>query len=36
MFALSGCMMAAKAYWSGRKIYWDAKAKAILENPPLA
>src|SRR6266853_891596 len=28
------CMMAARAYWSGKKIYWDPKAEAILDHPP--
>ena len=27
------CMMATRAYWSGKKIYWDPKAEAILEQP---
>jgi predicted dehydrogenase len=26
------CMMAAQAYWSGKKIYWDAKAGAIADH----
>jgi hypothetical protein len=25
------CMMAARAYWSGKKIYWDPKGEAILD-----
>jgi predicted dehydrogenase len=29
------CIMAAQAYWSGRKIYWDPRAEAILDHPPL-
>jgi len=28
------CMMAARAYWSGRKIYWDSKAETILDHTP--
>jgi hypothetical protein len=28
--------MAARAYWSGKKIYWDPKAEAILDNPLVA
>ena len=28
------CMMAARAYWTGKKIYWDPKAEAIVDNPP--
>jgi len=29
------CIMAAQAYWSGRKIYWDPRTEAILDHPPL-
>jgi len=25
------CMMAAKAYWTGKKQYWDAKSETIVE-----
>jgi predicted dehydrogenase len=28
------CMMATKAYWTGKKQYWDAKAEEITEQPP--
>ncbi len=28
------CMMAARAYWSGKKVYWDPKAEAILDQAP--
>jgi predicted dehydrogenase len=28
------CMMATRAYWSGKKIYWDPKAEAIVEHAP--
>ena len=28
------CMMAERAYWSGKKIYWDPKAEAILDHSP--
>ncbi len=28
------CIMAAKSYWSGKKLYWDQKAETILEHPP--
>lgn len=28
------CMMATKAYWTGRKQYWDAKAEEITDQPP--
>jgi hypothetical protein len=27
-------MMAARAYESGKKIYWDAKAEAFLDHLP--
>lgn len=30
------CMMATRAYWSGKKIYWDQKAEAILDYAPAA
>ena len=30
------CMMAARAYWTGKKIYWDAKSETILDEPPKA
>jgi hypothetical protein len=31
-FACSvACMMAARAYWTGKRIYWDLKAEAILD-----
>lgn len=31
-FACSvACMMAARAYWAGKRIYWDLKAEAILD-----
>jgi predicted dehydrogenase len=28
------CMMATKAYWTGKKQYWDAKAEEITDHPP--
>ena len=28
------CIMAARAQREGRKLWWDAKAEAILEQPP--
>jgi len=30
------CMMAAQAYWSGKKMYWDAKTETIVEQPAQA
>jgi len=30
------CMMATRAYWSGKKIYWDPNAEAILDHAPSA
>ncbi len=28
------CIMAARAYWSGKRIYFDPKAEIILDQPP--
>jgi hypothetical protein len=28
------CMMARRSYWSGKRIYWDPKAEAILDEAP--
>jgi len=28
------CMMAAEAYFTGKKVYWDAGSEMILEQPP--
>src|SRR5207245_9797301 len=28
------CMMATRAYWSGKRIYWNPKAEAILDEAP--
>jgi len=28
------CMMAARAYWSGRKIFWDPRTETILDHAP--
>jgi predicted dehydrogenase len=28
------CMMAAKAYWSGKKLYWDSNSEEIVETAP--
>jgi predicted dehydrogenase len=30
------CMMADRAYWSGKKIYWDPKTETILDQNPRA
>lgn len=30
------CIMAARAYWEGKKIYWDPKKETILDHPPTA
>jgi len=27
------CIMAARAYWEGKKIYWDPKTESILDHP---
>ena len=28
------CMMAAKSFWSGKKLYWDSKSEQIVESVP--
>jgi predicted dehydrogenase len=28
------CMMAAQSYWSGKKVFWDAKSETISESMP--
>src|SRR5579864_2596213 len=28
------CMMAAQSYWSGKKVFWDAKTETIMDNMP--
>ena len=28
------CMMAAESYWTGRKVFWDAKTESFSENKP--
>jgi predicted dehydrogenase len=28
------CMMAARAYWSDKKVYWDTKTEGIVERAP--
>jgi hypothetical protein len=30
------CMMAAQSYWSGKKVFWDAKTETILDSMPSA
>jgi len=30
------CIMAARSYWAGQKMYWDAKTETILDQPPQA
>jgi predicted dehydrogenase len=30
------CMMATKAYWSGKRIYFNPKTEQILDHPPTA
>jgi len=27
------CIMAARSYWEGKRLYWDAKAEKILDRP---
>jgi predicted dehydrogenase len=28
------CIMAARAYWEGKRLYWDAKTESILDHKP--
>ncbi len=28
------CIMAARSYWEGKKLYWDKKTEEIVETPP--
>jgi predicted dehydrogenase len=28
------CIMAARAYWEGKRLYWDAGSETILDQPP--
>jgi predicted dehydrogenase len=28
------CMMAAQSYWTGKKVFWDAKSETITESAP--
>jgi predicted dehydrogenase len=30
------CIMAARSYWEGKRLYYDAKTEAILDHPPAA
>jgi predicted dehydrogenase len=30
----AACMMTAESYWSGKKVYWDAKSETMSENKP--
>ena len=30
------CMMATRAYWTGKKIYWDPKTETIRDHAPAA
>jgi hypothetical protein len=30
----AACMMTAESYWSGKKVYWDAKSETMSENRP--
>jgi hypothetical protein len=27
-------MMATQSYWTGKKVFWDAKSETITENAP--
>ncbi len=28
------CIMAAQAYWAGKRLYWDPRSEVILDHPP--
>jgi hypothetical protein len=28
------CIMAAQSYWTGKKVYWDAKSETISDSMP--
>ena len=28
------CMMAAQSYWTGKKMFWDAKTETIVDSMP--
>ena len=28
------CIMAARSYWEGKKLYWDKKTEEVVETPP--
>jgi len=30
------CIMAARAYWEGKRLYWEPKTESILDHPPAA
>jgi hypothetical protein len=30
------CIMAAQSYWQGQRLYYDAKAEAIVDRAPAA
>jgi predicted dehydrogenase len=30
------CIMATRAYWEGKRLYWDPKTESILDHPPIA
>jgi predicted dehydrogenase len=30
------CMMATQSYWSGKKVYWDAKSETMVDSAPEA
>ena len=29
------CIMAAQSYWSGKKVFWDAKTETISDSMPV-
>jgi predicted dehydrogenase len=30
------CIMAARAYWEGKRLYWEPKTESIVDHPPAA
>jgi predicted dehydrogenase len=30
------CIMAARAYWEGKRLYWEPRTESILDHPPAA
>ncbi len=30
------CIMAAQAYWAGKRLYWEPKTESIVDHAPAA